>query len=400
MNVHPMSRRHRLDRDQLSGIDIESLKVGPTSSDWIHTDLSCQTILKITHQVERMDGKWKIRSDIEAAKEKIVADNISVNWVVIGTPLGQDLHDDYILDTTDSHKRELDQFLCKLFAKQIISIPEIFRPKTDNTPDNLPASPLASVGGDQTTVLAAQDSDNRAEDKKDDGVDVDLPIYKIFIVVSDEHQLPVDNRGVTLFLSGVRQDGNHYMVKTSELLQKLQNSPDPVVGSARLAVAITHGGFTFRSTFFTIHEGGDHTGLPANPEIHITPTDAADTTGCNYSLVIFLEAIEKALPAQGKRHYSTLSTDNEEEKKHRASRTHSVDRSVSPSGGAKFSVVQKEATQIVWLEEVSGYNNAIAKSIRQNVSTRQAQPSCAISIWCPYVYIVSHITSGKHPVAR
>ncbi|KAJ7034007.1 hypothetical protein C8F04DRAFT_1260258 [Mycena alexandri] len=329
-----------------------------------------------------MDPQWKIKTDVETAKAKIVADRISVNWVVIGTPLDQDLHDDYILDTTDLHKRTLDEFFRSMFANGTILIPEVFDPKENNTVDTPPANP-PSVGGDQTTVLqtttlqTCDENDKHTPNNKDDSVSDNRRMYKIFVLVLDERQLPEIKRGVTLFVYGVRQDGNHYVVKTLELLQELQDSPDPIVGSARLAVNVTHAGFSFCTTFITIHEEADRIGLPANPEIHLNPTDAADTTGCDFSLVIFVETLEKAhpAPAQGKRHFSALSTDNEEETKHLA---------------------QREGTQLAWLEGPSGYDNSIAEAIWQNVSTRQAQPSCAVAIFAAYIHIVSHITPGDN----
>jgi hypothetical protein len=170
-----------------------------------------------------------------------------------------------------------------------------------------------------------------------------------------------------------------------------------------------------RTSFHNIQEGADYLGLPTIPEICVTLADA--DTGCDYTLSVFLErrSVDKKvrltgifheirfgilfdlpfqqMPSVGpvldkKRHFSTLSTDNEDEEIRRTSRS----KSANPP--TKVNVAERDAAQLKWLRGVSGYDNAIAIAMREQVKTKQPQPSCATSIFAAYVYIVLHITPG------
>ncbi|KAJ6577695.1 hypothetical protein B0H19DRAFT_1253015 [Mycena capillaripes] len=375
--IHPDSTRYLLNAQYLEGLDFKFLKVWliPTTPRFIRLwklTTNSQSIIKLFNSVSRMKGSWNIGSCEIAAQKKILNDEVSVNWLVVQTPLGKEPHEDYGLDTLE-HKQNVDELFRTTFAKGLLPHPNLLEVQ-------------------KITVLA-----NPITTDDDDGKDKDVEgrlMHKLFLILSDERDTPVSTRAAILFVYGVRKEGDRLLIGVQELVQELQSSSEAIVGSARLAVNLTVGGLALRTSFYMIREEADYLGPLVIPELGVTVADA--DTRCDYTLQIFLEAHGVANQAQHqskagviagkKRHFSTRSTDNEEEEKYRTVRSESVK--------AKVNVVEQDSAHLDWLRGASGYDNAIAVAMRKEISTKQAQPTCAVAIFAAYVYIVSQITPG------
>jgi hypothetical protein len=64
---------------------------------------------------------WNIKNSVATARSKILADGVSLNWVVVKTPLGGVLHEDYTLDTEEPDQN-LDELFCVAYAKGLIAM--------------------------------------------------------------------------------------------------------------------------------------------------------------------------------------------------------------------------------------------------------------------------------------
>lgn len=116
-------------------------------------------------------------------------------------------------------------------------------------------------------------------------------MHKILVLISDERGGTVsDPRAAILFVDSVEHKGAQFFVQSHELVTELQNSPEAIAGTARLAVDMVHSGTKFRTVFYMLKAGADYVGLPTVPEICVSQVAVGDTTGCGYMLSIFLEA--------------------------------------------------------------------------------------------------------------
>jgi hypothetical protein len=64
---------------------------------------------------------WNIKNSVAAARSKILADGVSLNWVMVKTPLGGVLHEDYTLDTEEPDQN-LDELFRVAYAKGLIAL--------------------------------------------------------------------------------------------------------------------------------------------------------------------------------------------------------------------------------------------------------------------------------------
>ncbi|KAJ7151062.1 hypothetical protein C8R46DRAFT_1043261 [Mycena filopes] len=346
---------------RLSGLDLELLK----------------DVIKTANNVVRMNPQWKVGSDAQIARKKILADKVSVNWLAVQTPLEKELDEDYILDTISETHRNIDKVFRTWFASGKVSVP------------GQPALGSPEIPDKDIDIPSTSDQD---------GKPVEKPLHKIFVVISDERGSTVTTRAAVLYVEGVTERDSQYFVQTHELVTELQASPEAIHGMARLAINISHGGMNIRTAFYMLRKGADYVGLPAVPEVRLSKVEVGDATGCDYTLPIFLEAAAPSAETQtatGKRHFSTRSTDDEAEQAYRASRPGSADPSASTvTDKIKYTSAQRDAAQLQWLQGLSGYDNVIAQAMRVQIKTKQPQSTCALAIFAAYVHIVSNITPG------
>ncbi|KAJ7121166.1 hypothetical protein C8R44DRAFT_736844 [Mycena epipterygia] len=217
------------------------------------------------------------------------------------------------------------------------------------------------------------------------------PFYKIFTMVSDERRGPgAAPRATILYVQDVKQEANRVVVQTHELIQELQRSTEAVVGSARLSIAFTVNAMVLRTSFYILRAGAEYLGLPDIPHLLLTPADPQ--TMCQYTVHIFLDSPE--LPGESgsavKRHFASLSLDDEEEKDEKAKgkRTGGSHR---PTPNPKPVPAQRDPIQVLWLTK--HYTNVISEALKVQVN-RQAPSTCSLSVFCAYIYILSHLTPG------
>ncbi|KAJ7848416.1 hypothetical protein B0H13DRAFT_2361915 [Mycena leptocephala] len=224
MDVDPVNRRYILDAAYLATLNLEFLK----------------SIIKKKNAVTRLRPDWNIKNSVAAARSKILADGVSLNWVVVKTPLGGVLHEDYTLDTEEPDQN-LDELFRVAYAKGLIAL-QVQEQKIGGNYDSTPIDDKKAVGNMSDTPTAT-DGENEVvsntgsagtktpASKQDDA----KPMHKLLLVVSDERDKPVTMRAAFLFLYGIRKEGNRHLVDVQELTQELQSSTEAVVGSARLA---------------------------------------------------------------------------------------------------------------------------------------------------------------------
>ncbi|KAJ6449705.1 hypothetical protein C8R47DRAFT_1230532 [Mycena vitilis] len=371
-DIHPESTRFFLDNQYLKLLELEFLK----------------TIIKLFNGATRMQAAWNIRDSKPAAMKKIIADQVSINWSVVQTPLDEDLPAVYALETPEN-KRAMDGMFRDNFARDTLPIPGFLKSAPPNVLDN-PVLVTGQLKPATDTTDDTVNTDNATDPESNSKA------HKLFVIISDERKMPSVVRGAILCVFRIREeDGGHIFLAAEELIQELQTSPETIAGPARLAINLTVGGIVMRSSFCSIREGAEHPGLPAVPEVRLTAAEAG--TGCDYTLSIFVEhtsnsmQVPQAPPAQnkpalgGKRSFSNRSSTDEEveveEPKSRGARSRRK-KSAPPK---KVDPAVQDAAQLKWLRGPSGYDNAIAAEMRKRVSKKQAEPTCVVSIFAAYV---------------
>ncbi|KAJ7107370.1 hypothetical protein C8R44DRAFT_744577 [Mycena epipterygia] len=212
--------------------------------------------------------------------------------------------------------------------------------------------------------------------------------YKIFIMVSDEREGPgATGRATTVYVQDVKQEANCVTVQTRELIQELQHSSQAIVGSARLSVSFTINGLVLRTSFYLLRAGAEYLGPGDIPELLVASADPQ--TMCDYTLHIFLDTIPelKEKIDSVKRHFTSLSLDDEDEKDSKKPK-HSTSKLLAKP---KPIPAQRDPVQLLWLEK--HYKNVISEALGVQV-TRKASSTCSLSCFCAYIYIVSHLTPG------
>ena len=215
-------------------------------------------------------------------------------------------------------------------------------------------------------------------------------MHKVFVIVSDERLQPMVSRAAIIFVYEIRAaESDVCFVNTQELVSELQKSPEAVAGPARMSVDIALGPMLLRTSFYVLRDGAEFLGLPEVPELSVTR--AAATTGCEYTLHIFLDALpEKSevkvkvslsnfclqiilfMPLQveptTKRHRASRSLPDEDEEEYRKSASNRS--SPLPSAPTvRATPAEREAAQLRWLAGPSGYDNVIAAAARVRVET-------------------------------
>jgi hypothetical protein len=69
-----------------------------------------------------MNPKWNIGKSVATAVQMIVANRVSVNWIVVQAPIGQALHEDYPLDTM-AKDQCIDSFFRMRVADGLSDVP-------------------------------------------------------------------------------------------------------------------------------------------------------------------------------------------------------------------------------------------------------------------------------------
>ncbi|KAJ7068869.1 hypothetical protein B0H15DRAFT_807421 [Mycena belliarum] len=317
-----------------------------------------------------MKPNWAIGNNAPAAIAKIIADEVSVNWLVVQTAADESLQDEYELDT-EAEERAIDELFRKCYGDGLIQLPIIVPSPSD-------ATHLKDEGPNEPVV---------------EGLPALTTSHKLMIVISDGDQ---GLRAIVLTVQ-MRVDGERHLVDSHDLVQKLQKSPERIHGSARLSINLTIGLMTVQSAFYVLREGSELLGPPEIAEVLAEP--AAVESGSEYTITIFVGARTKAeveidtIPA--KRHHSTLSTDNEDEVQYLSSRsTPSVPPTTQTNTSVRYSVSDRSAAQLRWLSGASGYSNAISDAIQNQIKSTTLVPTCALAIFCTWVYIIGNITPG------
>ncbi|KAJ7162894.1 hypothetical protein C8R46DRAFT_1221701 [Mycena filopes] len=150
-----------------SGLDLELLK----------------DVIKTANNVVRMNPQWKVGSDAQIARKKILADKVSVNWLAVQTPLEKELDEDYILDTISETHRNIDKVFRTWFASGKVSVP------------GQPALGSPEIPDKDIDIPSTSDQD---------GKPVEKPLHKIFVVISDERGSTVTTRAAVLYVEEVR----------------------------------------------------------------------------------------------------------------------------------------------------------------------------------------------------
>ncbi|KAF8199875.1 hypothetical protein K438DRAFT_2015879 [Mycena galopus ATCC 62051] len=339
-----------------------------------------------------MQSQWKIGSSVVAASKLILEREISVNWLVIQStnPTLLDGYDDYELETTIEN-RDMDEFFRNQVASGTLKVPA-------------PAIKTQHVNTVNEIVPLDPPTPNTAPAASPD-VNVARPVVKIFVVVVDERgnsgeHIPTP-RATTVFVYNLRQEEAEYFVRTRELIEQLQMSSESVVGSARLSLGVLLGGLFVRSSFYILREEAEVIGIPDVPELQVTAADRS--TGCTHSLTIYLDtpggykAVKKEAVEGGsaKRHFSTLSTDStEDDYRKETSKSDCSTPSIRATPAARATATERGAAQLRWLAGPSSYSNAISTAIQAQVKSKQGSATCALAIFCTYVYIVSNVRPG------
>ncbi|KAK7055479.1 hypothetical protein R3P38DRAFT_2847288 [Favolaschia claudopus] len=362
----PETQREILDAEYLASLDINMLK----------------SLIKLHRNVNQLRASWKITSH-EAACNHAVELKISANWLYISQAAQTALNLDIKAyeQQTSFENRNIDHFLMVEIANGKLRLPARF---SQSAPENIPPESLQP----ETEVSAPSPEPQ------------DREMFKVFLILVDERSTTVMPRAATLFIYGVHEDDGKYLVDTKELIEQLQSSSERVTGAARLSIGLTVDGIPLRSAFYVIREGADCVGIPDFPELHLGAAEAS--TGCKHTLTVYLDSLEphgskgnnKKLDT--KRSASVLGSEDDEEyrqvtvKSNRSTPSFRAG-SVARSGTA----AERDSAQLEWLRGPSAYDNAISAAIRSKERLKQPRPTCALAIFCSYVYILGSITPGE-----
>ncbi|KAJ7134924.1 hypothetical protein C8R43DRAFT_956153 [Mycena crocata] len=334
MDPHPDSKRYPLDAAYLHTLEIGFLK----------------EVIKAHQKTDRLSPQWRICDNVQTAVNFLVTRGATINWIV-------------------------DAEFRFNFEQGKITLPNSAQSKA-------PVSKAKSMTPPATLITASPDAD-------------DLP-QKVLVIITDERRSNGMAPRVVSLLVKLRRDVSLCWVDTIVLLQKLQQSSEAIVGSARFSVEVKIGPETGRGSFYIMREDDVSLHQPEVPELSVFVADA--NTGCAHMIHIYLDAeCFKAV----KRHYATLSTDNEAEEEYRKSasnRSTPLLQSVQGSGSSsRPSPEERASAQVRWLAGPSGYRNDIAKAISEMVKKGgQYLPTCTLAIFCYYVYIVANVTPGDN----
>ncbi|KAJ7087606.1 hypothetical protein B0H15DRAFT_949981 [Mycena belliarum] len=361
--------------------------------------------LDVTYRgVRRLDPSWNVKSSSLAARNMIIGDTVSVNWLVVQMPAGQNPVEDYYIDTLAAPRR-VDDLFRAVFAAGTITVPVASGLKQ------------ALTAGDGASVAAAPSVSHKSPTPgsplplgEDDSDTEPGPMSKIFVIVSDErHGSSSVPRATILAVYKLEERGGKSIVDTRELIQELQSSAEAIIGSARLSVEVKVAAMVLRSSFYRLKEDAEYLGPPDVPELAVAQADPS--TGCPYSIHIFLDTadslravgkeseikLEADSGMSGKRRFSTLSADDDDEDRTPGPEHPFASKSKSKSKLYKLKAVpsERDPAQLRWLSGPSGYSNVISAAIKAQVRSKQPSATCALSVFCAYMYIVSHITPGE-----